>query len=243
MGEVREAGRDPPRPRRHLRYSPCEALRVVLRVMGRINVDRYTGQDATRYKATIQETMQLLGVSEQAVRKRVRRGTLASEKGDDGRVYVYLSADQYANRDADGDADQVEGGYVRDAGEPGYSDLLAARDAQLEDLRERVESLERHLESEREANRENRRIIAGLTQRIPELEAPNSPVGESSDHETGESTWKPPGGPQSPEDAPETAEGSDGRKTASEEHTEPHSAATESATARKRPWWRRMFGG
>jgi hypothetical protein len=41
-------------------------------------------------RLTIQETARQLGVSEGAVRKRVNRGTLRSEKEEDGRVYVYL---------------------------------------------------------------------------------------------------------------------------------------------------------
>jgi hypothetical protein len=49
---------------------------------GRRGVDRLTIQDAARR----------LGVSEGAVRKRLSRGTLPHDKGDDGRVYVYLDA-------------------------------------------------------------------------------------------------------------------------------------------------------
>lgn len=197
---------------------------------GRINMDGYTGQDATRYKATIQETMRTLGLSEQAVRKRVRRGTLASEKGEDGRVYVYLSADQYATRDADGYADQYADRDAGDADAPRYADLLAAKDAQLEDMRERVESLERSLDSEREANRENRRIIAGLTQRIPELESP-SDRGDSND-----------AGDESHEGPPQRHEPPEEGYTSTETATEPHSSSQERPEV-KRSWWRRLFGG
>ena len=42
-------------------------------------------------RVTIREAAILLGVSEGAVRKRVDRGTLEHDKGEDGRVYVYLS--------------------------------------------------------------------------------------------------------------------------------------------------------
>ena len=38
-------------------------------------------------------------------------------------------------------------------------------------MRDQVSFLRQQLEQEREANRENRRIIAGLVQRVPELEA------------------------------------------------------------------------
>jgi excisionase family DNA binding protein len=41
-------------------------------------------------RLTIQEAARRLGVSEGAVRKRVRRGTLEHHKDEDGRVYVYL---------------------------------------------------------------------------------------------------------------------------------------------------------
>jgi hypothetical protein len=49
---------------------------------GRRGVDRLTIQDAAR----------ALGVSEGAVRKRVKRDTLPHDKDENGRVYVYLDA-------------------------------------------------------------------------------------------------------------------------------------------------------
>jgi hypothetical protein len=55
-------------------------------------------------RLTIQETARQLGVSEGAVRKRVNRGTLRSEKEADGRVYVYL--DERDRRGADGRQDE-----------------------------------------------------------------------------------------------------------------------------------------
>ena len=46
---------------------------------------------ATR-RVTMREAADLLGVSKEAIRKRVVRGTLSSEMGEDGRRYVYLEA-------------------------------------------------------------------------------------------------------------------------------------------------------
>jgi len=43
-------------------------------------------------RVTLKEAADILGVSKEAVRKRVIRGTLRSEKAPDGRVYVYLDA-------------------------------------------------------------------------------------------------------------------------------------------------------
>ena len=92
------------------------------------------------------EAAQVLGVSKEAVRKRVQRGTLPSDVGEDGRRYVYLDA-------------------VGDAWPPGGGDRHDPREELIATLRDQ-------LESEREANRENRRIIAALASRIPEIEGP-----------------------------------------------------------------------
>jgi hypothetical protein len=48
---------------------------------------------ATR-RVTMREAAELLGVSKEAIRKRVVRGTLSSEMGEDGRRYVYVEAER-----------------------------------------------------------------------------------------------------------------------------------------------------
>jgi hypothetical protein len=50
-------------------------------------------------------------------------------------------------------------------------------EALISEMRGRIESLERQLDKEREANSENRRIIAALTSRIPQLEPPQEAPG------------------------------------------------------------------
>jgi DNA-directed RNA polymerase specialized sigma24 family protein len=40
-------------------------------------------------RVTVVEAAARLGVKEQAIRKRIQRGTLTHDKDDDGRVYVY----------------------------------------------------------------------------------------------------------------------------------------------------------
>jgi hypothetical protein len=59
----------------------------------------------------------------------------------------------------------------------------------LEVLREQLEYMREQLNQERDANRENRRIIAGLVQRVPELEAASeqreSPQTSSEEQEKG----------------------------------------------------------
>jgi hypothetical protein len=111
----------------------------------------------------------LLGISEGAVRARIHRGSLETER-EGGTVYVRLDADDTSNERTE------------------QSELVQI-------LREYNTSLERQLNAEREASAELRRIIAALTQRIPpQLEAPSEPRQESSPtaaDETGRSEPRP----------------------------------------------------
>jgi excisionase family DNA binding protein len=144
-------------------------------------------------RLTLAEAAEVLSVSKDAVRMRVRRGTLRSEKGEDGRVYVFVHVDQDA---------------VHSQPQPDTSrEVVEVLQAQVEDLKAR-------LDRETEANRENRRIIAALTSRIPEIEAPTtgSREGDLTAEDEGRSAATP-------------SEGEQGQET-----------------ARERPWWRRILG-
>jgi hypothetical protein len=116
---------------------------------------------------TLREAAVRLGVSEGAIRKRVARGSISFEMGEDGLRYVYLNGEH------------ARDGRGADGGTDGGADALIA------ELRDRVRFVEGQLEAERQAHAEARRIIGGLVQRIPELEAPASEATE------------PPGGPPS----------------------------------------------
>jgi hypothetical protein len=100
----------------------------------------------------VQEAAEVLGTSVDAVRMRVRRGNLESEKGPDGRVHVWVNSDESETK-------------PRPNGKS--TALISAKG-------ETIRVLQVQLEAEREAHREARRIIAGLVQRIPELEPPES---------------------------------------------------------------------
>jgi hypothetical protein len=182
-------------------------------------------------RATIQEAARIMGVSEGAIRKRVKRGTIAHDKGEDGRVYVYLDAGV-------------------DKGVDGVSH--PERDALVSELRSHNATLREQLEAEREANRENRRIIAALTSRIPELPAPE-PRDQAQEEEPTANTppderlyaVTPTPQPGRVEPQPQ-GEGDQDPRESSEMHMPeagggplPHDQQTPS----ERPWWRRMFGG
>jgi hypothetical protein len=98
-----------------------------------------------------------MGTTVDAVRSRVRRGTLESERDEDGRVYVWLGDDQSSDE----------------------SKLTVEGSALVEELREQVRYLREQLDQEREARTEERRrhdtLLAQLMQRIPEIEAPQEP--------------------------------------------------------------------
>jgi hypothetical protein len=116
---------------------------------------------ATR-RVTMREAADILGVSKEAVRKRVIRGTLRSDMGEDGRRYVYL--DTGADTGSDTATDEAP------THEPDV--LISQMQGRIDDLREQ-------LEAERQAHAEARRIIAGLVERIPAIEAPSE--AETSD--------------------------------------------------------------
>ena len=106
---------------------------------------------------TVPEAARQLGISPEAVRNRLSRGTLRSVK-ESGTVYVLLETDRTHHTD-DIPIDIPQGLVM--------------------EMRGRIESLERQLEQANERDRENRRIIAALTQRIPAIEAPPEAQGSS----------------------------------------------------------------
>ena len=116
----------------------------------------------------------------------MKRGTLRSVR-EGGTVYVILEGGQTSSS-----RDEPSGPP------PDQSELVAV-------LREQ-------LAAERQAHAEARRIIAGLVERIPAIEAPQEPAEASE--------------PVEPE--PERAE--------------PRSGAPGPQEGARRPWWRKMFG-
>ena len=140
----------------------------------------------------------MMGSTTEAVRKRATRGTLRSEKHD-GRVVVWVDDDRtQGGREAQGEGDA----------------------ALVEVLRDQVGYLRSQLDAERRANDENRRLLAGLIERVPALEAPADA----------------PAPAQATEDGAEgVADGSAGVGHQANGSGDPRSP--------ERPWWRRLIGG
>src|SRR5215211_2358020 len=125
-------------------------------------------QDTAQDRVTIQEAARRLGVKEDAIRKRIQRGSMRHEKAKDGRVYVWADVTQDATQDTERTSQDT------------YQDT--SLDERVGDLREQVSYLRRQLDEEREARRRADTIIAQLARAneeqartIGELEAPASP--------------------------------------------------------------------
>ncbi len=107
--------------------------------------DRDTAQDGV----TIQEAARRLGVKEDAIRKRIQRGTLPHEKTVEGRVFVWVEAAQDTAQDTTEDA---------------YQDA-ASRDELVAELRDQVHFLREEL-ARKDA------ILLRMAESVPQLEAP-----------------------------------------------------------------------
>ena len=129
----------------------------------------------TKHKVTVQEAAEVLDTSVDAVRQRIKRGKLLRAEADDpadNRVYVWLDGDQPESRH------DVE------------SEPTVNLGAMVETLQDEVRYLREQLDQEREANRENRRLLAAALERIPpQLEARRGE--ESSPYEPRESPESP----------------------------------------------------
>jgi hypothetical protein len=212
-------------------------------------------------RMTLRQAATVLGVSESAIRKRVERGTLPSDKGPDGRRYVYL--DTVADTMVDEVAD---------------TSATHERDELMSELRAHNDTLQEQLKAERQGHAEARRLLAAALERIPpQLEAPSEaresdvrpgPTGELGElreelgterdrREMAEATLHEGMAEEqhrreeaererdelrrelyahkTPE-SPEPGEEQQGRG-------EPHPATGEAQQGVQRPWWRRIFGG
>jgi excisionase family DNA binding protein len=107
-----------------------------------------SGTDPEYQRVTVEDAARILGISENAVRKRIERGSLRSERDGDTR-YVLLDDDMSRharNMSAD----------------------MPLMQEHLDSLHDQIAFLRGELER-KDA------ILMSLTQRIPELEAPSEP--------------------------------------------------------------------
>jgi hypothetical protein len=160
-------------------------------------------EDASVERLSVGKAAQVLGVTRDAIHKRINRGSIEFERGDDGRLYVYVDTSTLG---LDSSTDTSKGESKVESN--------VESNALISEMRGRIEDLRMQLEAETRANEENRRIIAALTSRIPEL---------------------PPASSQEPRESPESEASPGPSPTPTEE-------AGGAQEPTERPWWRRMFG-
>ena len=106
-------------------------------------------QTKTEQRFTVSEAADSLGISSEAVRTRIQRGTLRSVR-EGGRVFVLFDSDR-TQSNTDGTEDQTP---------------------LVSELRDRVAFLEGQLKIRTEENRRKDHLLAAALERIPALEAP-----------------------------------------------------------------------
>jgi hypothetical protein len=170
-------------------------------------------EDVSVERLSVAEAAEALGVTRDAIHKRIRRGSVKHEKGEDGRFYVYVDAST-PGLDESVDKSKVES-------------KVEVLERLIEGQQDRIEFLERELERRGDETTRLHQIVGGLTQanarlaaRVPELEAPASPEARESSESPGatETPAPAPGGPQATAGRPETG-------------------------GERRSWWRRVLGG
>jgi hypothetical protein len=151
--------------------------------------DQSAFNQAVERRFTVHEAARVLGITPEAVRGRLQRGTLLKEKGDDGTVYVRLTADQMqliSNQTSN--ESQLIGNESSDQAPQAESVLVEA-------LKERIEHLSQIIATRDEEIRRRDAIIMTMAQRIPELEPASeqreSPVTASEEEGKGDVSREP----------------------------------------------------
>jgi uncharacterized coiled-coil protein SlyX len=103
-------------------------------------------------RLTVAQAAHALGISQDAVRKRIARGTITNDRDESGRVYVYLAPSETVHK--------------TDQDTPQDDTTKTVQDAYIRSLQDQIAFLRRELER-KDA------ILLNLTERIPELEAPS----------------------------------------------------------------------
>jgi chromosome segregation ATPase len=217
-----------------------------------VGEDRTGEPQANHERLTVAQAAVQLGITEGAVRSRIKRGTLRTDK-DSGTVYVLLS------------------GGTSQANQAPNTDARSAQSELIEALRDQIEDLRQERDEWREQARITDRLLSAAMERIPAIEAAPEASGDAESvedasdeigaertrRETAETTLQEGMTEErrrreeaererddlrrelyarrEPRESPETPSGASPNTQASPEPETPTEAA--------RPWWRRVFGG
>jgi hypothetical protein len=110
-------------------------------------------------RLTVPEAANLLGVTRDAIYKRVQRDQIPWDKDEEGRVYVYVEASKPVEAESTDNA-RASTGSVQDS----------SKDVLLDVLRDQNTLLRTELAAWQEEARHKNHIIMTMAQRIPELQ-------------------------------------------------------------------------
>jgi len=116
---------------------------------------RHDTRHDTDRRVPVVEAAKLLDLTPDAIRARLRRGTLQKETGPDGETLVVLDADTTARSETGRSTEQTTVHYINA-------------------LKSHIDSLERELEDRKEEGRRKDHLLAAALERIPSIEAPES---------------------------------------------------------------------
>jgi hypothetical protein len=105
---------------------------------------------------TVAEAASMLGISEAGVRKRIQRGQIPHERGDDGRVLVWISPGETR--------------HAKSRDEP----ILSRGSDLVPELRDRIKFLERQLEAREDELRRRDVMLLNMTEAMKALNPPSS---------------------------------------------------------------------
>lgn len=134
----------------------------------------------------VAEAARVMGISRDALYKRIRRNSVEWVEGEDGRIHVRVDTATDAAMDADVDAD-IDASTDQ-------ATLIASLEEQVAYLREiirsRDEEIRRREEEYREESRRKDHLLAAALERIPAIEPPSdareSPVSASEEQAKGQ---------------------------------------------------------
>ena len=144
-------------------------------------------------RITVAEAAERLGVSQDAVYKRIKRGTIPWDKDEDGKTVVYLEAAHGSTDDSTSSTDESTDRLKTSTDNLGSSSIDSSTDVLVDELRDRVSFLEEEL-------RRKDTILMSLVQRVPELEAPRDERGSPESASESERNGDDAPGSQEPSD-------------------------------------------
>lgn len=131
------------------------------------------------HRMTIPEAADALGLTRDAIRKRVKRGSIEWEVEHNGETYVYVDASGH-NGDASGHNGDTSETVDDTSGLDGDMSEDASGQALVKSLQEQIEYLRGEVGVWQEEARRKDHLLAAALERIPAIEAPETPGSPES---------------------------------------------------------------